>query len=87
MTQSLLNNGKEENHGDRLDANAKWICASEFKARPENKSGLPRMELARKDCGEELLVIYDSDTGTFTDRATGDEFTAKSLEIRIVEIV
>lgn len=87
MTQSLLNQGKDSNKfGDRLHANPKWICADDFRPRPQNQSGAPRMELARKDCGEELLVIYDPVTGTFTDRDTGEELTSKSLEIRIVEI-
>lgn len=88
MTQSLLNNGIEGNNpSDNMHALPKWICAEDFKARPENKSGTPRMELARKkEGGEHILVIYNAELGTFTDRHTCCDYTAGALEIKIVEI-
>jgi hypothetical protein len=88
MTQSLINQGREGNHpNDNFNALPKWICAEDFKARPENKTGLPRMELARTKCDEEqFLAIFNPDTGLFTDRCTCEEYTPGSLEIRIVEI-
>ena len=48
MTQSLLNNGKEKNLGDKLNANPKWVCGEDFKPRPLNQSGVPRVEMARE---------------------------------------
>jgi hypothetical protein len=90
MTQSLINNGKTENKSPREDLKAtpKWICADDFRERPANKSGVPRMELARTECdGEQFLVIFDPETGLFTQRETCEIYTAGSLEIKIVEIV
>ena len=70
MTQSLLNNGKEKNLGDKLNANPKWVCGEDFKPRPLNQSGVPRVEMAReRECpegGEHFLVIYDPSNKTFT---------------------
>lgn len=88
MTQSLINQGREGNHpNDNLQAVPKWICAEDFKARPLNISGAPRMELAREECSEtQFLVIFNPETGSFTDRCTGEEYTPGALEIRIVEI-
>ena len=88
MTQSLINNGREGNDpSDNFTALPKWICAEDFQARPLNVSGVPRMELASTECeGEQFLVIFDPENGTFTDRQTCEVYTAGALEIKIVEI-
>lgn len=89
MTQSLINNGKERNYSpnEDLKASPKWICAEEFRARPLNKSGVPRMELARTECvGEQFLVIFNPETGEFCRRDSCEVYSAGALEIRIVEI-
>jgi hypothetical protein len=86
MTQSLINKGLEGNHTDDLRAIPTWICAKDFKARPENESGVPRMELARKKSdGEQFLVIYNPETRAFQDRCTCEVYTPGALEIRITE--
>lgn len=89
MTQSLINQGKEGNSpSDNFEALPKWVCAEDFKARPENQSGNPRMELARAKCdGEQFLVIFDADKGTFIRRDDCTEYSPGALEIRIVEIL
>tara|TARA_R110001592_G_scaffold221892_2_gene476879 strand:+ start:3351 stop:3617 length:267 start_codon:yes stop_codon:yes gene_type:complete len=87
MTQSLINNGIEKNTNDNLHANPKWVSAKTFKARPLNKSGVPRMELARtKGEGTQFLVIFNPETGVFTSREPYIKYSAGSLEIRIIQI-
>lgn len=87
MTQSLINNGQKGNSpSENFKAVPKWICAEDFQARPENISGVPRMELARKECGEQFLVIYHPETREFQDRCTCEMYAPGALEIRIVEI-
>lgn len=89
MTQSLINNGKAKNYSPNEDrkANPKWICAEEFRARPLNTSGVPRMELARTECaGEQFLVIFNPVNGEFYRRDNCEVYPAGALEIRIVEI-
>lgn len=88
MTQSLINNGIEGNtNKDKFKAVPKWICAEEFKPRPENVSGANRVELARTKCdGTHLTVIYNKETGMFIDSNTLESYTPGALEIRITEI-
>jgi len=89
MTQSLINKGLEGNHpNENFKAVPKWICAKDFKARPENESGTPRMELARKKIdGEQFLVIYNPETREFQDRCTCELYAPGGLEIRVTEIL
>lgn len=87
MTQSLINDGIQGNVSDNLNATPMWICAKDFRARPLNGSGSPRMELARLKCeGEQFLVIFNPETGVYTSRENQSLYTAGSLDIRIVEI-
>jgi hypothetical protein len=88
MTQSLINQGREGNHpNDNFNAQPKWICAEDFKERPGNATGVPRMELARKKTdGEQFLAIFNPETGTFTSRCDCEEYTPGALEIRVTEI-
>lgn len=88
MTQSLINQGLEGNHpNDNLNALPRWICAEDFRARPGNRTGTPRMELARTKCeGEHFLAIFNPETGTFSERYTSKTYSLGSIEIKIVEI-
>lgn len=88
MTQSLINNGREGNSpSDKFKAEPKWICAEDFKPRPENESGANRVELARhKETKEHILVIYDMDNGVFVDSKTCQTYIPGALEIKITEI-
>lgn len=87
MTQSLIPSGKNPAMRTEQSATPMWICGEEFQGRPLNDSGAPRMELARlKDCGEEMLVIYNPTEKTFCDRYTCKEYTAEAIEVRIVDV-
>jgi hypothetical protein len=88
MTQSLIDNGKEGNSSkEKFEATPKWICAEDFKPRPENETGANRVELARhKETGEHMTVVYSHADETFVDAVTCQVYIPGALEIKIVEI-
>lgn len=90
MTQSLINNGKEGNGKDEMNAKPKWICGSEFKARPLNDSGLPRVELLRKKSDMiHFLAIKVAGKNEFIEvqgKYCGRVHGGDSVEVKIIEI-